>query len=141
MPTPISAIGITSHFLIRLRERYGIPRSRLEVVRSLTTASTVYEMASGSVIGLEFPDGYAFGIMRNMVLVTAVSVEQACSNCPQGVFGYLLLRGKLQEALNIRTRYHTHRLPMPLGGIPWCPPLYLSVWDRFKAVRAPEILC
>lgn len=107
---------VSQHAIARLRERCGIEMTRRQVQVSVQTAKTILHSAAGEWLFLETEGRYAVLIRNNQTVKTAITLEHAFSNCPHGVFHFLLTSGYLIAAMNLRLFYVSGVLPPQHGS-------------------------
>ena len=125
---------VTHHCLVQLGQRFNLAWSRQELLWWLVRGTPIFRMPNGTVTAIRVaPKILVLLVVKEGVVVTALTPEMAFADCPRAVFSNLVREGQLQAALSLRTRYHAKRLTKALGD------LHVSyhrdddiVWNAFK---------
>jgi hypothetical protein len=95
--------------------RCGLCLPTNKLLGALQCSELLYKAPNGDYRLIRHGTRFAVLVIRDRVVVTVVSLEQAFSNCPQATFYALLCRGLLVPALNMRSFYAQKRLPPAHG--------------------------
>lgn len=112
----MSSNKVSPHVIQRLRERCGIETSAHQVVVYLQTAKTILRSAGGEWLFMEVEGRYAVLVRQQKTVKTALTPEHAFSNCPKGMFYFLVTSGYLIVAMNLRLFYVSGVLPPQHGS-------------------------
>lgn len=104
------------HALDRLRERCWMDLDYPKAQALLQTAVPILRAANGEWLFVEMEGAYAVLVRQSGVVRTALTLEHAFANCPQGMFYFLVSTGHLIAALNLRLFYVTGVLPEAHGS-------------------------
>ena len=104
------------HALDRLRDRCWIDLTYPRAQELLQRAIPILRAANGEWLFVELEGAYAVLVRKSGVVKTALTLEHAFSNCPQGMFWFLVSNGHLIAAMNLRLFYVTGNLPEAHGS-------------------------